>query len=363
MPTITIYDSEGKQYSPDQATAERNERIEEFFFAGVRLSLNLSHGAEIIAFFRARESKTGRAEQYYAQYQIQTFDRSALAQFKTAIEERASELGLELDTSGQDVQVFRELGTDPGSPPGDDFDRKLIEQLLQQRRRVKVGVGSYTKALALLSSLNLSNARQIAIADDGQKDVLSDYNLVIEQGPHQGIQPIGKTKSDFEDTQSQREDQYIKEKIQHIKSEAVDIQKNTSISEDELQRRLEQKIPVLSTSRSSSHTSSRSSTSSTSSRHRGNKRNDSLLNSKSLPRRVFERIGGGKTLVLFISILLIICGLTGVLYFSGIIETIPGGSIIPGVGTPAGNDTTTTPTTTTTSLLLYAALRPYKERN
>jgi len=318
MSTVTIYDSEGKQYGTDQTPAERNERIQEFFFAGVRLSLNLSRGAEFIAFFRARESKTGRAEQYYAKYQTQTFDQDALIQFKTAVESRAAELGLTLDTAGQDVEVFRELDTTFGRPPGDDLDRKLIEQLLQQRRRIKVGVSSYPKALALLGSLQLGHARQIAIADDGQKDVLSDYDLVIEHGPYQGIEPIGKTESHFEESQSQHEDEYINEKLQQITADVADIQEKTSVSQDELQRRLQRNLPVLSTAHTSSSTSSRSSTSSTSSGF-GRNGNNSMLQSKSLPARVLERIGGPKTLVLIASLLLIVLGITGLLVFTGII--------------------------------------------
>lgn len=327
MSSVTIYDSEGYTYSNHQSDVDGDSRIRDFFFAGVRLSLDLSHGVEIIAFFRARESQTGRTEQYYAQYHAQTFDHRTLREFKQAVQDRASELGLTLDTSSNDVQVFRELDADHGSPPGDSFERDLVEQLLQQRQRIKIGVGSYTHALALLETLDLTNARQIAIVDDAQQDIVSDYDLTIEQGHHQGIEPLGPTQARFDEVRTEYEDTYIKQKLNAIKAEVADIQEHTSVSQNELERRLERSLPVLSSSSSNAHSSPKTSSLDTG--------DSSRLGSQSLSERLLDRITP-KIIVVLISLLLVATAATGILYLTVFTD---GGSSIDGFISGGGNST------------------------
>lgn len=192
MTELEIYDSQGERFDTDQPAV--STRIETFFFGGVRLHVETDPQVELTVFFRARESKASRADQYYAVYrtdsQQRLFDR-----FITALREKMEdEHGMLLQTTSEDVQVYAELAgehTAPGTPS--EHDR--ISSLLSEGRKLRFGVPGPTDALGLLQKYLGGAPRSIAIAEDSSNEELETCDLVIELGSKERLEPLGETET------------------------------------------------------------------------------------------------------------------------------------------------------------------------
>jgi hypothetical protein len=246
MSRLIIYDSQGNKYDSAKAGPGSQEHIQEFFFAGVRVALDLGTTPTVTAFFRAKESDSGRSEQFYAVYEADRL-RKLFKQFKNAVQERVQDLGMSIDTSAEDMTVFNNLRSSPPPIPGSDFDHEIISDLLRQGQKVQLGVSDYATALGLFrrytEQQDLSSA---AIADDAQKPALSEFDLVVEKGDHEGLQPLAKTSKLMNRARSNKQDQFLAGKISNIKSEIREIKQHTDLSDDQVRKRLERDLPLLS---------------------------------------------------------------------------------------------------------------------
>ncbi|NGM70347.1 hypothetical protein G6M89_15250 [Natronolimnobius sp. AArcel1] len=190
MTELTIYDSQGERYDN---SAKVDQRLEQFFFGGVRAYLDIGSTSELIVFFRARESKRGRAEQYYAVYRTQEL-RKLFERFKRDLRQRVEEYGMTLQTTSDDVAVFKGLGPGGTSTPGTPTDHDHFESLLQSGHQVHVGVQDADSALGVLRKYSQGDAKTIAIGENTAIDALEDCDLTIEIGDYSGLEPLRETE-------------------------------------------------------------------------------------------------------------------------------------------------------------------------
>lgn len=197
MATLTLYDSQGKRLESD-GSREVSTRIENFFFGGVRLYMETGPETELVVFFRARESKSSRANQYYAVYRTDD-TRQLFERFKDDLRRRVEdEHGMTLQTTSDDVELFTKLDTKPTSTPGSRHDHDAIDTLLERGERLRFGVSSTDDALGLAMKYVQGSAATIAIAENTAIDDLEHCDLAIELGNDGPLEPLGDTESRFD---------------------------------------------------------------------------------------------------------------------------------------------------------------------
>lgn len=196
MSTLTIYTSQGDQL--DGGPADTSQRIEQFFFDGVRLYIDTRDQIELTVFFRARESDAGRAEQYYAVYQTENatglfrgFERA----LRTEIE---GERDMVLQTDSDDAQ-FVSLFTSDQPTPGSEAEHGAISSLLSEGRPLRLGVGSPSLAVGLIQHYLSSPAQELAIVDDTSVDAAASWDFVVEPGADSDLEPVGDTVEAFDE--------------------------------------------------------------------------------------------------------------------------------------------------------------------
>jgi len=202
MGELTIYDSQGSPIETESGPS--NDRIQDFFFDGVRFAIDRNR-KEIVIFFRARDNKTSRSEQYYALFQYST--RSEISNIVPAVEDRIeNKYDKFLDTSNEDTKFFELLSSNgSGINPGDASTIQDIKSQLSDYKRVTLGVGKYSEAFGLFSELwENEGCNKIAVSENANGQSVSSYDLVIEKGDYQGLELIGDTKEEIESLREQR---------------------------------------------------------------------------------------------------------------------------------------------------------------
>ncbi|MFA9416382.1 hypothetical protein [Natrinema sp. HArc-T2] len=246
MTELTIYDSHGNPYG-ESGRGRPDERIENFFFGGVKLYLKRGSQTELVVFFRARESNVGRAEQFYAVYRTRQTS-NLFEQFKSDLRHRVeTEHGMSLETSSDDVAVYSALGEGHSSVPGSEFNHELISSLLRSGNRLRFGVSSPRKALALCSKFLQGSAQRVAIADNTDIDELANCDLAVEVGSHRGLEPLGDTQRLMDEQRRRMEGKLVNEKVSTIKGEIQDLRSKTSKSDTQIRNRIKRELSIFET--------------------------------------------------------------------------------------------------------------------
>lgn len=231
MSDITLYDSEGQ---PLDQSRQENESIRDYFFNGVRFAADISgYQAELICFFRARESSAGRAEQYYAIYSADNLDN-----FEDDLRRQIEKYGLNLDTSTEDAGVFElvlgdsaravfpgtqeqlsdlknlyapdqsEMSTHASGPQGAvDHSPQNVSVDTQDipTEQITLGVGTYQQAVGAVKKLRSElGIESFVIADNVTSGDLQNYELVVQKGNYTGMEFIGNTQTAVNTLQSRR---------------------------------------------------------------------------------------------------------------------------------------------------------------
>lgn len=203
MADLTVYDSQG--YRIDEGTGgPRNDRINDFFFDGVRFAID-QYANEAVCFFRARENEASRSEQYYAVYEYR--DRNELSRLPNAVTRRIEdEYDMLLETGTEDTQVFRLLREgSTRSVLRDDRLEADLRELLGNGERIHLGAADYRDAYQLLGELKgSSDVQKLAISDNADSSRLETYDVVIETGPYDTPEPIGSTAERIEELRERR---------------------------------------------------------------------------------------------------------------------------------------------------------------
>ena len=244
MSTLRIYDTKGNAYSPDGTATGTNEQIKDLFYGGVRLAIRFDHKRELSLFFRARETRNARTEQFYAVYSVDDTNtplRDLMDDLTTRIE---SEWGYTIDDSSDEMKVYRELRRDNTVLPGSSQERDVLSELLASRNSVTVGVSDERNAIGLLGE-TLGEYDQAAIADSTDADILSTFDLVITPGGHRGITPLGETEARWESTAGSLRDKHINQEIESIRDSVKTLSREYGLSNDEIRSRVQSSVPAL----------------------------------------------------------------------------------------------------------------------
>ena len=244
MSTLRIYDTKGNAYSPDGTATGSDEQIKELFYGGVRLAIRSDHRREISLFFRARESRNARTEQFYAVYSVDNSTaplQDLISDLTTRIE---SEWGYTIDESSDEMQVYRELKRGNTAVPGDSTEQDILAELITSRNSVTVGVSDERNAIGLLSEY-LGQYDQAAVADSTDADVLSTFDLVVTPGGHRGITPLGETEARWKSTSRSLRDKHIKQEIASIRESVETLSRDYGLSNDEIRNRVQGSVPAL----------------------------------------------------------------------------------------------------------------------
>jgi hypothetical protein len=256
MSTLRIYDTKGNAYSPDGTSAGTDEQIKELFYAGVRLTIRSDHRPEIRLFFRARETRNARTEQFYAVYSADSHSallQDVIDELTTRIE---SEWGYTIDDSSEEMQVFRDLKRRNTAVPGNNTDRDILSELITSRNAATVGVADERNALGLLGEY-LGEYDKAAIADSTDADVLSTFDLVVTPGDHRGITPLGETEARWESTSRSLRDKHIKQEIASISESVKTLSRDYGLSDGEIRKRVQSSVPALKAPATNSNLGSR----------------------------------------------------------------------------------------------------------
>ncbi|MFB6150270.1 MAG: hypothetical protein ABEJ40_00545, partial [Haloarculaceae archaeon] len=204
MTELTLYDSQGVPLEAG-ASATGNDRISDFFFDGVRFTLDMQKG-EAVVFLRARESSTGRSEQFYAQYKFRDLDKLNQLPDEVRAEVEGTH-GMELDFSEEDTKVFEFLdsGTKP-SLTGIDFElQDDLEQLISEGTELRLATQSYRDAYAVLIDwLGSTDADSFAIADRPTSSNLESYDVVVSPNGDEQLELLGDTEAALERLRKRR---------------------------------------------------------------------------------------------------------------------------------------------------------------
>lgn len=244
MSTLRIYDTKGNAYSPDGTATGTKEEIKDLFYGGVRLGIRSDHRREISLFFRARETRNARTEQFYAVYSVDdsaTPIQDFIAELTARIE---SEWGHTIDESSEEMRVYRELKHGNVTMPGDETEQEILSELIASREAVTVGVSDERNAIGLISEY-LGQYDRAAIADSTDADILSTFDFVVTPGGHRGIKPLGSTEARWESTAKSLRDRQIKQEISSIRESVQELSGTHGLSNTEIRNRVQGSVPAL----------------------------------------------------------------------------------------------------------------------
>ncbi|OYR56273.1 MSCRAMM family protein [Halorubrum halodurans] len=263
MPSLRVYDTKGNEHSPTGGGGRSNERVKDLFYDGVRLAIEAGRERKFTMFFRARETRNARTEQFYAVY---TTRDGSMREFIDALRDRIeTEWGYTIDDSADDMSVFRAIDAGNTSLPGSGQDRAILEELVGSRRGGTVGVRDAESALGLVNEL-MGTYDRAAVADSPESNALSDFDLVVAPNGSSGIAPIGDTEGQWESTKESIRSRLIDEEIASINESVQTLSREHGLSSSEIRRRVGQRVPALSAPSSGGSTTDRLSTSGSSSR-------------------------------------------------------------------------------------------------
>lgn len=246
MSELTIYDSKGRRYTADGPTSEQNDRIEDFFFAGVRLAIDASSVPEVITFFRAKESANARSEQFYAVYSGAR-SRDLLVEFKRELEDRVeTEWGHILDTSTDDMAVFRELDRTHDAVPGDQSTHDAVARLLNDGERLQFETATVEGAITFIGEFLRSGAAQkVAVCTDATSSTLSSYDLVVAPGGSADLTPVGGTESKLAIGRQQQQEDAVRNRVQQVKDAIGRMQSVSGLGDTDVRNLVFDNTPVF----------------------------------------------------------------------------------------------------------------------
>lgn len=235
MSTLTVYDAQGNEYSPSGGATGTNQRIKEMALASMRVAIK-PDSRQVTGYFRAKETPNSRAEQFYGEYT----DRSTaepLADFVSAVRTQIDEWNHTLAESDDSMSVFKALTNQRrATVPGSEKDMRILEELVGDRAVTAVGVSSASDAVGLLQEF--ADQHSVAIADSTNTDALSEFDIVIVTGRHQGIEPVGQTTGRWKEAKQSIKRELVSEEISSITESVRTLKRDFGMSSGEIQRKV-----------------------------------------------------------------------------------------------------------------------------
>jgi len=235
MSTLTVYDAQGNEYSPTGDATGTNQRIKEMALASMRVAIK-PDSRQVTGYFRAKETPNSRAEQFYGEYT----DRNTaepLTDFVNAVRTQIDEWNHTLEESDDSMAVFNALTNQRrATVPGSEKDIRILEELADDREVTAVGVSGANEAVGLLQEF--VDQHSVAIADSTNTDALSEFDIVIVTGRHQGIEPLGQTTGRWKEAKQSLKRELVDEEISSITESVRTLKRDFGLSSGEIQRKV-----------------------------------------------------------------------------------------------------------------------------
>jgi len=149
MSKLTVYDTQGKEYSPTGDATGTNQRIKDIALASLRIAVKPTE-RQVTGYFRAKETPNSRAEQFYGEY-IDRNTAEPLSDFVNAVRTQIDEWNHTLEESDDSMAIFNALTNQRrATVPGSEKDIRILEELAGDREVTAVGVSGANEAVGLL---------------------------------------------------------------------------------------------------------------------------------------------------------------------------------------------------------------------
>lgn len=258
--TVRIYNSKGYELRNGGQSQDQDKRIEDFFFAGVRVAIDVTmpQRAEVIVYFRARNSSdggvSGRANQYFAALEMSANQntlsrediRTLAATTVEKVKQRCDELGLSLDTSMEDMEAFRQLSEMSPVDPTDQFEGEVAANIVENNQRPRYGATGERRAIELLTGfLATTDAQSGVIADQVEHSVVSQYDIGLQPDATTDFTPLGDTSTHVQQTKRSMRTQIIKHELSSIEESVSSLRSEADLSPSEIRSRVTSRVPAL----------------------------------------------------------------------------------------------------------------------
>ena len=248
MATLTVYDTKGNRYADGTTTGETDESIKDYFYGGVRFAIDVHRGVELIVFFRAKESKNARSEQFYARFETQS-DSEFLAELLEALEETIEAgWGYTIDDSSDEMNLYQVLRGGEYEVPGTNLDHEIISELLDRGNRPRLGVEDEFSAVGLVNQF-ITEYSTAAITDSAESSSISTFDFVVVPGKGRGIQPLGETVDSWEDAQERVQASSVVDAINAVRSGANQLTRQEGLTGEEVRKLVTAEVPTLRSAR------------------------------------------------------------------------------------------------------------------
>jgi hypothetical protein len=224
MSNITIYDSEGNEYSPAGESTETNPEIKQLLLSSIQLGVYPDNN-RIVGYFNASKTENSRTDQFYADY-THTGNGDPLLEFSQALKNETQKLFASVDTDSERNVLFRYLNrSQAGNFPGDRIDKTALRNAAAKDGIATICVSRPEHAIGIIKTL--SDQFSIAISDNRTTNPPAEFDVAIHvQNTYQGIVPIDDFKNIWDrERQSARDDikrEYITEINQKAKKLRTD---------------------------------------------------------------------------------------------------------------------------------------------
>jgi len=111
-----------------------------------------------------------------------------------------------------------------------------LEELAGDREVTAVGVSGANEAVGLLQEF--ADQHSVAIADSTNTDALSEFDIVIVTGRHQGIEPVGQTTGRWKEAKQSLKQELVGEEISSITESVRTLKRDFGLSSGEIQRKV-----------------------------------------------------------------------------------------------------------------------------
>lgn len=242
MGQIDIFDSTGNAYDPTAETSRTLDRISTLFKNRIKFAVENRRGTRTMyLYFRAKKSRRGRSEQFYARYRPNETENQLdrlISELEQLVENKWDHV---IET---DDELYQTISQQRSTNPGDDADHRILDRLVSQHQSPMVGVGSFEAAFGLLKTSYSRSDLSVAIAD-GEPGSVSGWDLVVVTGRYSGITPLSGTESAWSQAESEVEKQSIEAELNSIQESVRTLSGRYGLSNREIRNRVHRRVPAL----------------------------------------------------------------------------------------------------------------------
>jgi hypothetical protein len=236
MSNITIYDSEGNEYSSDGESTETNPKIKQLLLSSIQLGV-YPDSNRIVGYFNASKTENSRTDQFYADY-THTGSGDRLLEFSQALNNVTQRLFANVDTDSERNVLFRYLNqSQVGNFPGDRIDKTALRNTAAKDSTATIGVSRPEHAIGIIKTL--SDQFSVAISDNRTTNPPEEFDVAIHvQNTYQGIVPVGDFKNIWDQERQSARDDIKQEYIAEINQKAKKLRTDFGMDGEDILKRV-----------------------------------------------------------------------------------------------------------------------------